>query len=130
MKFSVYVGPYVVVSGLNYLQEQALLKEFRDVLMNGRGEAGVNDTELYVIPSEIMSQHSTLTQLDSLNCPMSITSKDIFDETHMMKELAKEFMASVKKLGGRMVVEYGAVCCEKDDLPGIELGKESNGRTN
>lgn len=114
MKFSVYVGPFVVVSGLNCLQERRLLKEFRDVLVNGRGEAGVNDTELYVIPSDVVSKHSTLTQLDALNCPMSITAQDIIDETHMMKELAKEFIASVKKLGGRTVVEYGAVSCETD----------------
>jgi len=114
MKFSVYVGPFVVVSGLNCLQERRLLREFRDVLVNGRGEAGVNDTDLYVIPSEVVSRHSTLTQLDALNCPMRITARDIFDETHMVKEIAKEFIASVKKLGGRTVVEYGAVCCEKD----------------
>jgi hypothetical protein len=113
MKFSVYVGPYVVVSGLNYLQEQKLLKEFRDVLMNGRGEAGVNDTELYVIPTENISKHATFRQVDSLRVPMCIKAHDIPEEMQMMKDLSVEFIAAVKKNGGRTIVEYGVVCCER-----------------
>ena len=47
MDFSVYVGPYLRVTGV----DRRCIEPFEHILRDGRMEAGVDDEDLYLIPN-------------------------------------------------------------------------------
>jgi len=111
LNFAVYVGPYVVAYGTRGAVEWELLESFDDILINGRGESGINSDRVYVIPNvELGHRESSWDRQESDRAPTEIDEKDVRGELKMMADLANTFIAAVESAGGTCEVKWGVVC--------------------
>ena len=107
--FSVYVGPFIEVTGLSH----DLVYEHSEIVSDGRGELGVDEMTRYVIPNKELP-NVTLRQVSFdryREVPaFGINASRHSDEMMAFRVLAKPFTDAIVASGGRWRMKWGVVC--------------------
>lgn len=108
MNLSVYVGPYLEVSGV----DMELIEEFEHCVTDGRGELSWDEGMEVLIPNVKLPGVSRQMSFDKYSDmpAIGIDFSDQDRERVAFAALTEEFQKTVRDNGGLVVMRWGVVC--------------------
>ena len=106
MEFSVYVGPYLKVTGV----DRRCIEPFEHILRDGRMEAGVDDEDLYLIPNCHVVGIERQVEFDRHSDLPVVPIYDIISEKRDFASLCQPFVDALPEKSSALL-QWGLVPC-------------------